>query len=80
MIERLKGFPDNVVAIACHGEVTKQDYDTVLIPAVEKALKTHDKLRLLYEVGPTLPVTTLAQRGRISRSAWNTTPAGSGSR
>jgi hypothetical protein len=52
MIELLKGFPDNVVAIACHGEVTRQDYDTVLIPAVEKALKSHDKVRLLYEVGP----------------------------
>lgn len=52
MIELLKGFPDNVVAIACHGEVTRQDYDAVLIPAVEKALKAHDKIRLLYEVGP----------------------------
>lgn len=52
MIELLKGFPSNVVAIACHGEVTKQDYDTVLIPAVEKALQNHDKVRLLYEVGP----------------------------
>ena len=52
MIELLKGFPDNVVAIACHGEVTRKDYDTVLIPAVEKALKSHDKVRLLYEIGP----------------------------
>jgi len=52
MIELLKGFPDNVVAIACRGEVTRQDYDTVLIPAVEKALKSHDKVRLLYEIGP----------------------------
>ena len=52
MIELLKGFPDDVVAIACHGEVTRKDYDTVLIPAVEKALKSHDKVRLLYEIGP----------------------------
>jgi hypothetical protein len=52
MIELLRGYPDSVVAIACHGEVTGQDYDTVLIPAVEKALKTHDKVRLLYEIGP----------------------------
>lgn len=51
MIEILKGFPSNVVAIACHGEVTKKDYDDVLIPAVEKALQTHDKIRMLYEVG-----------------------------
>ncbi len=51
MIELLKGFPSNVVAIACHGEVTKKDYDDVLIPAVEKALASYDKIRMLYEVG-----------------------------
>lgn len=50
MIELLKGFPGNVVAIACHGDVSKKDYDDVLIPAVEKALQSHDKVRLLYEV------------------------------
>jgi len=52
MIELLRGFPDNVVAIKCHGEVTRKDYDTVLVPAVEKALTSHDKIRLLYEAGP----------------------------
>ena len=51
MIELLKGFPDNVVAIACRGRVSREDYDTVLIPAVEKALQSYDKVRLLYEVG-----------------------------
>jgi len=51
MIELLKGFPDNVVAISAHGEVTKQDYETVLIPAVDKALQSHEKVRLLYEIG-----------------------------
>lgn len=52
MIERLKGFPDNVVAIKARGEVTKSDYDEVLIPAVENTLKSHDKIRILYELGP----------------------------
>ncbi len=52
MIELLKGFPSNVVAIACHGNVSRQDYDDVLIPAVEKALQSHDKVRMLYEVAP----------------------------
>lgn len=51
MIELLNGFPDNVIAAACRGHVTKRDYDTVLIPAVEKALKAHDKIRLYYEIG-----------------------------
>ncbi len=51
MIEGLKGFPSNVVAIAAHGEVTSSDYEDVLIPAVEKALRSHEKIRLLYEIG-----------------------------
>jgi SpoIIAA-like len=49
MIEPLKNFPGNVLSFVCHGHVTKQDYATVLIPAVEKALKEHDKDRLYYE-------------------------------
>lgn len=49
MIETLTGFPDNVVAVRCHGRVTKQDYDRVIVPAVSKALKEHQKVRLYYE-------------------------------
>jgi hypothetical protein len=52
MIELLKGFPDNVVAVRGTGTITRDDYDTVLIPAVEKALQSHDKVRFLYEIGP----------------------------
>jgi hypothetical protein len=51
MIELLKGFPDNTVAVACRGKVTKRDYDTVLVPTVEKALKARDKVRIYYEIG-----------------------------
>lgn len=49
MIEARKGFPPNVLAFVCHGRVTRQDYDTVLIPAVTKALEENDKVRLYYE-------------------------------
>ncbi len=52
MIELLKGFPSNVVAISCHGNVTRRDYDEVLIPAVETALQSNAKVRMLYEVAP----------------------------
>ena len=52
MIEQLKGFPANVLAFACREQVTRRDYDSVLIPAVEAALKGHDKVRLYYETGP----------------------------
>lgn len=52
MIEALEGFPTKVLAFACKGRVTKQDYETVLIPAVEEALKQQGKLRLYYQVDP----------------------------
>jgi hypothetical protein len=49
MIEHLKNFPANVLGFVCKGRVTKQDYDTVLVPVVVDALKKHDKVRLYYE-------------------------------
>ncbi len=51
MIEALPDFPDNVVALTCKGRVTRHDYDTVLVPEVEKAIKQHEKVRLYYQVG-----------------------------
>lgn len=50
MIETLKGFPTKVLAFVCKGHVTKGDYETVLIPAVEEALKQAGKLRLYYQI------------------------------
>lgn len=52
MIELLAGFPDNVAAFACHGHVTKADYETVLIPEVTRKLDSHDKVRVYYEFAP----------------------------
>ena len=52
MIEALPNFPDYVVAVACKGHVTRHDYETVLVPKVEKALKRHEKVRLYYQVDP----------------------------
>ena len=49
MIEVLAGFPDNVAAFACHGHVTKADYEGMLIPDIEKRLLDHDKVRIYYE-------------------------------
>jgi SpoIIAA-like len=54
MIVELRDFPPPVVAFAGSGEITRQDYQKVLVPAVEAALKTSPKLRLYYELGPGL--------------------------
>lgn len=49
MIKALQGFPDSVAAFACHGHVTRADYETVLIPDIEKRLLDHEKVRIYYE-------------------------------
>jgi hypothetical protein len=51
MIEIVETFPDNVVGLIAKGQVTREDYERVLIPRVEAALKRHDKIRLYYELG-----------------------------
>jgi hypothetical protein len=51
MIEALRDFPDNIIAVACKGHVTRNDYETVLVPIVEKAIERHDKIRLYYQIG-----------------------------
>jgi SpoIIAA-like len=50
VIEELKDFPENVVGFACRGHVTRVDYENVLVPAVEKAFKEREKVRLYYEI------------------------------
>jgi hypothetical protein len=51
MIEIMTNQPDNILAFTAHGQVTGEDYESVLIPAVEAKLKEIDKIRLLYYLG-----------------------------
>ncbi len=51
MMELLTNLPDNTIGVAASGHVSATDYETVLVPAVEAALKRHDKVRLLYALG-----------------------------
>src|ERR1700719_693205 len=55
MIELVEGLPDNVVGLVVKGRVTKKDCSEVLVPAVEKALEWHQKLRLYYEIRSRYP-------------------------
>jgi hypothetical protein len=48
LIELLAGFPNDILGFAYKGHVTKADYETVVIPAVVKALETRKKLRLYF--------------------------------
>lgn len=51
MLNLIKDLPENVLGVSAEGKVSGKDYETILIPAVEKKLKTHNKMRLLYYIG-----------------------------
>jgi hypothetical protein len=51
MLELIPDLPDNVVGVRAVGDVEDDDYEDVLVPAVEAALAGHDKIRLLYVLG-----------------------------
>lgn len=51
MIEMIEGLGDGVVGARAVGKVTAEDYESNLIPAVQAALATHDKIRMLYLLG-----------------------------
>jgi hypothetical protein len=52
MIEMLQDLPDNALGFVAKGTVTANDYETVIIPAVEALFTQQDKVRLLYHLGP----------------------------
>jgi hypothetical protein len=52
MMKLLPNFPDHVVAVSASGQVDAKDYETVLMPAIDAALKRHDRVRVLYQLTP----------------------------
>jgi hypothetical protein len=52
MIEEIAGLPEGTLGFKISGDVIGSDYDSVLTPAVEKAIEEFDHIRLLAQVGP----------------------------
>ena len=52
MIRLLRGMPTGVLGIEAVDDVEKEDYENVIVPAVEAALAEHERLRLVYVLGP----------------------------
>ena len=52
MITILTDLPDTVLGAEASGTVTGEDYQTVLVPAVEAYLRDHSEMRLLAVLGP----------------------------
>ncbi len=51
MVELIPNLPDHVLGITAKGTVTAQDYETVIIPAVEQMFARIAKVRFLYHLG-----------------------------
>ena len=57
MLTLIEDLPEGVVGVEAHGKVTSEDYERVLVPAVEAArAKSGDgRVRLLYVLGHEFP-------------------------
>jgi hypothetical protein len=80
VIERLEDMPDGVLGFRFSGEVSRGDYDEVLIPVLREAIEGREGLRCLCQVGPGFEgyemgaiwedMMTGAEYGIGHRSAW----------
>jgi hypothetical protein len=69
MLTKISDVPDSVLGFRASGELTSDDYQNVLVPAVEAALRTRGKLRLLYLPGEDVT-------GFTPGAAWQDTKVG----
>lgn len=51
MIEIIQDVPDDILAVAVRGKITKKDYAQTLIPAMERRINEYGKIKLLFSVG-----------------------------
>jgi hypothetical protein len=52
MLVQIEGAPPGVIALEAVGEVTADDYDAMLLPAVEEATAGGGEIRIVVELGP----------------------------
>ena len=51
MIEKIPDLPDNILGFTAKGTVTANDYESIIIPAVEELFSRQKKVRFLYHLG-----------------------------
>lgn len=51
MVEKIPDLPDNVLGFTAKGKVTANDYESVIMPAVEALFSRQRKVRFLYHLG-----------------------------
>jgi hypothetical protein len=69
MIEIIQGLPEGTLGFSLSGTVAKEDYDDVLVPALEKAIEEHDRVKMLMVFGE-------AFEAYSPSAAWEDTLAG----
>jgi nanoRNase/pAp phosphatase (c-di-AMP/oligoRNAs hydrolase) len=74
MIEILKGYPEDVLAVAGKGKVTAEDYRDILIPEANRRIATHGTICLFCHLGPDFDGLTAGAAGadlKLGISRWN---------
>jgi len=73
VLTAIRDLPATIVGVEAHEKVTADDYEKVLIPAVEaaEAASSDGRVRLLYVLGPEFPEFTAG-------AAWEDTKLGLG--
>jgi len=51
MVERIPDLPENVLGFTAKGKVSANDYESVIIPAVEAMFSREGRARFLYHLG-----------------------------
>jgi hypothetical protein len=69
MIEKIPDLPDNVLGFSAKGKVTANDYESVIVPAVEAMFSRLGKARFLYHLGEDFT-------GIEAAAAWDDTKVG----
>jgi hypothetical protein len=52
MIRILSDMPEGVLGLEAIDDVEKEDYENVVVPAVDQAIAQHGKVRVVYVLGP----------------------------
>ena len=52
MLEKIEGLPANVLGVRAVGKLTRDDYETVLVPLLEERRARGSRIRFLYHLGP----------------------------
>jgi hypothetical protein len=52
MIEPIADMPPGTIGLRALGEVTREEYESVLLPPLRDALERGDDIRLLFQIGP----------------------------